>query len=116
MPFSKPPQPASLHRPNPVRSDGNPMWITAGKPILRHYESPAIAPVHAGVSRDNAAWIETAIHPEKSGFVTALATVPASASTADHRAYALGMHRPSRPRSPVIPNLFPTRRSPYAVA
>ena len=116
MQSSRPAQSLSFRRPNPVRSGDDPMSIAAGKPMLRRCDLPALALVRAGVSRDNAAWIQAAIHPEESGFAAALATVPASASTADHRAYALGMRRPSRPRSPVIPNLFPTRRSPYALA
>ena len=116
MQSSRPAQSLSFRGPNPVLSGGDPMWIAAGKPILRHGQAPTIDSVIAGVDQDNSAWMASATHPEASGIATAVATVPASASTADRRADSLGMHRPSRPRSPVIPNLFPTQRSHYAVA
>jgi hypothetical protein len=116
MPSSRPPQLLSFRGPNPVRFGGDPMWIAAGKPMLPRCDPPAIALVHAGVSRDNAAWMEAAIHPEESGFTIALTTVPASVSITDRRAFSLGMRRPSHPYFPMIPNLFPDQRSRYAVA
>lgn len=116
MPSSRPSQSLSFRGPNPVRSGGDPMWIGAGKPMLRLCDPPAIALVSAGVSRDNSACKEAAIHPEESDIATAVATVPASASSTDRWAHSVGMHWPSRPCSPMIPNLFPTQRSRYAVA
>ena len=116
MQSCNPPISHSLRAPNPVRSGGDPIWIAAGKPILRRCDPPAITLVRAGVGRDIAAWIRSAIHPEASGIATAVATVPASASTADRRTFPLGTRLPSRPCSPKIPNLFPTQRSRYAVA
>jgi len=116
MPSSRPAQSLSFRRPNPVRSGDDPMSIAAGKPMLRRCDLPALALVRAGVSRDNAAWIRSATHLEESGLTIALATVPALDSITDRRAFPLGMRWPSRPCSPVIPNLFPTQRSRYAVA
>ena len=116
MQSCKPPQLLSLRGPNPVRSGGDPMWIAAGRPMLRRCVAPAIAVVRTGVSRDNSTWMEAAIRPEESGLTIALATVPASDSITDRRAFPLRMRWPSRPCSPMIPNLFPTQRSRYAVA
>jgi len=116
MPSSRPPQLLSFRGPNPVLSGGDPMWIAAGKPMLRRCDPPTIALVRAGVSQDNAAWIRSSVHPEGSGFTIALATVPASISITDCRAFPLGMRRPSHPHFPTITNLFPTQRSRYAVA
>ena len=112
----RPAQLLSFCGPNPVRSGGDPTSIVAGKPMLQRYDPPAIALVRAAVRRDTAAWIRSAIHPEESGFTVTLATVPASVSTTDYRAFPFGMRWPLRPRSPMIPNLFPTQRSRYAVA
>ena len=116
MPSFRPAESLSFRGPNPARSGGDPMWIAAGKPMLRPCDPPAIALVSVGVSLDNAAWMEAAIHPEESGFTIALTTVPASVSITDRRAFSLGMRRPSHPYFPMIPNLFPDQRSRYAVA
>jgi len=112
----RPAQLLSFCGPNPVRSGGDPTSIVAGKPMLQRYDPPAIALVRAAVRRDTAAWIRSAIHPEESGFTIALATVQAADSITDHRAFPLGMRWPSRPHPAMIPNLFPTQRSRYAVA
>jgi len=116
MQSSRPAQSLSFRRPNPGRSGDDPMSIAAGKPMLRRCDLPALALVRAGVGQDNAAWIEAATHPEASGITIALATVPASVSITDCRAFPLGMRWPSHPCSPKIPNLFPDQRSRYAVA
>ena len=116
MQSSRPAQSLSFRGRNPVRSGGDPMWIAAGKPILRHGEAPTIDSVIAGVGQDNSAWMASATHPEASGIATAVSTVPASASTADRRAYSVEKRWPPCPHSPMIQNLFPTQRSRYALA
>ena len=116
MPSSKRPQFLSFPEPFPIRSGGDPLWTAAGKPTPGHCDSPIIAPPHARGSRDDVAWIGTEIHSEESGGAVAFANDSGAASTADRGADSLGMSRPSGRHSLAIPNLFPTQRSPYAVA